>query len=125
MSRRLDLLLTGASGWLRSSVVGSGTTKNQDLANEERVMRVPEAETRATEIQAILRRIYPAIHWTVTFELQQRSLVAGPLEQYVIVKGLRRDGRSMPVVRIFWRDAASTTSARLVRQIEKGLRLGS
>lgn len=125
MSRRLDLLLTGATGWLRSSVVGKGTMKNQELANEEHVMRVPEAETRATEIQAILRRIYPAIQWTVTFKLQQRALISGPLEQYVIVKGLRRDGTSMPVVRIFWRDAASTPASRLVRQIEKGLRLGN
>lgn len=125
MSRRLDLLLTGATGWLRSGFVGTGTTTTQEHENDERVMRVPEAEARATEIQVLLRRMYPSIRWAVTFELQQRALVAGPLEQYVIVKGLRRDGTSMPTIRISWRDAASTPAPKLVKQIEKGLRLGS
>ena len=122
MASRLDLL-TGATGWLRSSVVGNGTTQNH--VPDGRVSRVPEAETRAAEIQGILRLSFPAIQWSVTFELQPRDVVSGPLDHYVIVKGLRRDGSSVPAIRIFWRDAASTPASNLVQQIKRGLKLGS
>ena len=123
MSRRLDLLLTAAAGWIRSTPVKVGDDKNTQSEDEGQVTREPEAETRAAEIQALLLATYPGIHWNVTYELQRRALVSGPLEYYVLVRGLRRDGTSMPSVRIFWREAARTPALKLVKQIEKGLRL--
>lgn len=124
LSWRLDLF-TDATGWLRSSLRGRSVPKDEGSDMDGRVRRVPEAEMRAAEIQAILQRSYPAIRWTVTFEVQPRALVSGLLDNYVIVKGLRRDGSSVPSVRIHWRDAASTPAAKLVQQIKRGLKLGS
>jgi hypothetical protein len=120
---RFDLLRTSASGWLRSSIVGSVHNTNKTHEHDGEVKRVTEAEIRANEIEAILRVKYPSIRWTVSCELQHRELVSGPLDQYVIVKGLRRDSTTMPPIRIFWRDAASTPASSLVRQITRGLRL--
>jgi hypothetical protein len=122
MSRRLDLLLANAAGWIRSNQ-GETTATTSAQPDDARLTREPEAQTRAAEIQALLLYRFPAIHWKVTLELQQRAIVAGPLEQYVLVRGVRRDGTPTTPIRIAGRDAASTPATKLVRQIEKGLKL--